>query len=393
MVTVVDVARGITRALTTDGAGQYAAASVTPGTYTVRAEAKGFRTVEHSGVLVEVGQTIRVDLTVQPGEQTQTITVTGEIPAIDTTDATLGGTVTNRSIMELPLNGRNFERLLDLRPGTVSTPGAGTGSSNANGRRIQNNTFRVEGIIQTVNTTGSSIMNQFYRGGDSGSLLPIDAIQEFSSQYDPKAEYGFRDGSVVSVGIKSGTNSIHGTAYAFGRERQRNGFGQLTLPGQVTPASLEQFGATAGGPIIKDKLFWFVNFEAVRDTTGNTGTTQAPTSVAGAGVGNSLVDTCLFLGPAKINPLSAQLAGLNPTTCVVTPASATVENIFPVLQQHRRTTFFQPAVSNLPLNNGLAKGDYAISAHHHLSGFLYISKSFSQTLGANQLLPQYFTGR
>jgi hypothetical protein len=133
------------------------AASLTPGTYTVRAEAKGFRTVEHSGVLVEVGQTIRVDLLLQPGEQAQTITVTGEIPSIDTTDATLGGTVTNRSIMELPLNGRNFERLLDLRPGTVSTPGAGTGSSNANGRRIQNNTFRVEGIIQTVNTTGSSI--------------------------------------------------------------------------------------------------------------------------------------------------------------------------------------------------------------------------------------------
>ena len=168
-VSVIDVARGVTRALTADGAGQYVAVGLTPGTYTVRGEAKGFRNVEHSGVLLEVGQTVRVDLVVQPGEQTQTITVTGEIPAIDTTDATLGGTVTNRSIMELPLNGRNFERLLDLRPGTVSTPGAGTGSSNSNGRRIQNNTFRVEGIIQIVNTTGSTLMNQFYRGGDSGS--------------------------------------------------------------------------------------------------------------------------------------------------------------------------------------------------------------------------------
>jgi hypothetical protein len=279
-VSVVDVARGITRALMTDSAGQYAAVNLTPGTYTVRAEAKGFRTVEHSGVLVEVGQTIRVDLVVQPGEQTQTITVTGEIPAVNTTDATLGGTVTNRSIMELPLNGRNFERLLDLRPGTVSTPGAGTGSANANGRRLQNNTFRVEGIIQTVNTTGSTIMNQFYRGGDSGSLLPIDAIQEFNAQYNPKAEYGFRDGSVVSVGIKSGTNSIHGTAYAFGRDASATDSANY-FTGQVTPANLEQFGATAGGPIIKDKLFWFVNFEAVRDTTGNTGTTTTPTFVGG----------------------------------------------------------------------------------------------------------------
>src|ERR1700722_14222929 len=87
-VTILDVARGISRALTTDGAGHYVAVNLTPGTYTVRAEAKGFRTVEHSGVVVEVGQTIRLDLMVQPGEQTQAITVTGEIPAIDTTDAT-----------------------------------------------------------------------------------------------------------------------------------------------------------------------------------------------------------------------------------------------------------------------------------------------------------------
>ena len=116
-VTVIDVARGVTRALTTDSAGEYVATNLTPGTYTVRAEAKGFRTVEHSGVLVEVGQNIRVGLAVQPGEQTQTITVTGEIPSIDTTDATLGGTVSNQSINALPLNGRNFQRLIQLVPG------------------------------------------------------------------------------------------------------------------------------------------------------------------------------------------------------------------------------------------------------------------------------------
>ena len=97
-VSVVDVARGVTRTLTTDDAGQYMANGLTPGTYTVRAEAKGFRNVEHSGVLVEVGQNIRVDLVVQPGEQTQTVTVTGEIPAVNTTDSTLGGTVSNQSI-------------------------------------------------------------------------------------------------------------------------------------------------------------------------------------------------------------------------------------------------------------------------------------------------------
>ena len=143
-VSVIDVARGTTRTLMTDGAGEYVAANLTPGTYTVRAEAKGFRPVEHTGVLLEVGQNIRVDLTVQPGEQTQTITVTGEIPSIDTTDATLGGTVSNQTINSLPLNGRNFQRLIQLRPGVVTPVGGGTGAGqSSNGRNTQNDMLRL----------------------------------------------------------------------------------------------------------------------------------------------------------------------------------------------------------------------------------------------------------
>lgn len=397
-VTVIDVSRGVTRALTTDGAGQYVATNLTPGTYTVRAEAKGFQTVEHSGVLVEVGQSLRVDLVVQPGEQSQTVTVTGEIPAINTTDATLGGTVSNQSIVELPLNGRNFERLLDLRPGTVTAVGSGTnGSSSTNGLRTVANSFRMEGILGMPTGTGSSNLNSSYRGGDTASLVPIDAIQEFSTTANPKAEYGFRDGSFVNIGIKSGTNAIHGTAYAFGRDTTATDSANY-FTGQVTPAALEQFGATAGGPILKDKLFWFVSFEAIRDQNGNTSTVTAPTSVAGAGVGNSFVDTCNNLNPSHlplgagnpINPLSAQLAGLNPATCVVSPASATVENIFPFINQ-QTTTFFPGTTSNEPLNNGLAKGDYILGPHHHVSGLVYISKSTSHQAPAVQLLPQYFT--
>ena len=394
-VSVTDVARGIARTLVADDAGQYVAASLNPGTYTVRAEAKGFKIEEHSGVLVEVGQTVRMDMVLQPGEQTQTITVSGEVPAINTTDATLGGTVSNQSINDLPLNGRNFERLLDLRPGNVTAPGAGTGSSNANGRRISNNALRVEGIIGIANTTGSTILNASYRGGDSSSLLPIDAIQEFNSQENPKAEYGFRDGYVINLGMKSGTNSLHGTAYAFGRDASATDAANL-FTGRVTPAYFEQFGATAGGRILKDKLFWFASFEGVRDQSGNTTTATAPSSVAMTAAADptnqlSMVDACKALGPTKINPLSAQLAGLNPATCVVTPASPTVENIFPYFSSTTSNTFLQTALSNLPLNNGIFKGDYILSAHHHLSGLVYVSKSLSHNLGATELLPQYWT--
>lgn len=388
-VVVTDVARGVTRSIITDSTGQYVAPSLNPGTYTVRVEAKGFRTVERSNVPVEVGQTIRIDIVLQPGEQTQTVTVTEELPTINTTDSVLGGTVSNQSIVELPLNGRNFERLLDLRPGNVSTPGAGTGSSSANGRRTANNSLRIEGIVGISNTTGSTILNASYRGGDSSNLLPIDAIQEFNSAYNPKAEYGFRDGSVVNLGIKSGTNTLHGTAYAFGRNAGATDAANA-FTGKVTPAFLEQFGGFAGGRIIKDKLFWFAGYEGVRDQNGSTSTTAAPTSVAGAGVGKSIVDTCKSLGPAKINPLSAQLMGLDPNTCLVSPASSTVENVFPYFDS-QSTTYFQNALSNLPLNNGLFKGDYALSEHHHLNGMLYISKSLSQNVSQDNLLPDYYT--
>ena len=324
-VSVIDVARGVTRGLTADGAGAYVANNVIPGTYTVRAEAKGFRTVEHSSVLVEVGQSVRIDLVLQPGEQTQTITVTGEVPAIDATDTTLGGTVSNQSINALPLNGRNFERLLQLRPGVVTSVGAGTGTSSTNGRRSDQDLLRLEGIAGIADSVGSTLLNASYKGGDSSSLVPIDAIQEFSTEQNPKAEYGFRNGSVINVGLKSGTNSLHGTAYAFGRDASATDAGNyftkalvptpgIPLPPAVTPATLEQFGATAGGPIIKDKLFWFAGYEGLRVNVGDVGVPSIPSSVAMTAAADpnnqlSMVDACRALGPANINGLSAELGG------------------------------------------------------------------------------------
>ncbi len=403
-VTVIDVARGVTRALTTDNAGEYVAPSLLPGTYTVRAEAKGFRTVEHSGVLVEVGKTLRVDLTVQPGEQTQTVTVTGELPEIDTTDSTLGGTVSNAAINALPLNGRNFERLLQLRPGVITNPGAGAGSSSTNGRRTGSDLLLVEGLPQIGPSNGTTTLNAVYRTGDANSLVPIDAIQEFNTQQNYKAEYGWREGSVVNVGIKSGTNSIHGSAFAFGRDSSATDAHNFFTPGTATNATVEQFGAVAGGPIIKDKLFWFMGYEGLRTTLTNPAVDTIPADVAmpsapGTGctklsTGNcafSMVDACNDLGAAKISALSAQLAGLNTATCTVTAASPTFENLFPFTTNTNTAGNFVPGlITTGPLNNGFIKGDYVLGPHHHVSGFYFVSKSFQHVGYANgQLLPQW----
>jgi hypothetical protein len=389
-VSVIDVARGVTRALVSDAAGEYVATNLNPGTYTIRAEAKGFRTVEHSGILVEVGQNIRVDLVVQPGEQTQTITVTGEVPAINTTDSTLGGTVNNDAVNSLPLNGRNFERLLQLRPGVVTAVGSSTGAMSTNGRRTGHDVLLVEGIAAISQTVGTTVLNSGYRGGDAASILPIDSIQEFNTEQNPKAEYGWKEGSVINVGVKSGTNSLHGTAYAFGRDASATDAGnpfRATGVSPVTPATLEQFGASAGGRIIKDKLFWFASYEGLRATLGDVSINTIPESISTGDPTRSMVDACNTLKSTgkTISPLSAQISGLNTATCVVSPSSATFENLFP-FNPTTSTSYAPPLTNNLPLDNGLFKADYVIGARHRLNGMYYASRSTQLVNYASQQL-------
>jgi hypothetical protein len=134
-VTVLDTQRGVARTLTTDEAGAYNAPTLIPGNYTVRVEAKGFKKIERPNIVLEVGKEVRVDLTVQPGEQSQTITVTEAIPLIETTNATLGGTLNNTDINDMPLNGRNYQNLMSLRPGVMVQPGGSPWSQSTNNIR------------------------------------------------------------------------------------------------------------------------------------------------------------------------------------------------------------------------------------------------------------------
>jgi hypothetical protein len=392
MVTVTDVARGVARPLTADSAGQYSAPNLLPGTYTVRAEAKGFQTVEHTGVLVQVGQDIRVDLTLQAGAQAQTVTVTADVPAVETTSATLGGTLNNATINDLPLNGRDFTRMIDLRPGVVSYPGGGDHSDSANGVDATQGMWLLDGVMAANILEGGQEINFRWQAGQASSFLPIDAIQEFNTLENPKAEYGWAVGAIINVGLKSGTNSIHGTAYAFGRDTAldaRNFFDQA--PAAKTPVELEQYGVTAGGPIKKDKLFWFVGYERVHLSVGDIFVGNAPASVSLATLGLapdpsiSMVDACNALNPSHlpkgapgnpINTLSAQLAGLNTATCAVSPASSTVENLFPYNAGTNPggPSTFLPTISNSSaIPNGVVKLDYHINDHHSVNGSFFIS--------------------
>jgi hypothetical protein len=390
-VTVKDVERGVSRTLTTGDSGEYNAPNLLPGTYAVRAEAKGFKAVERQNILLEVGKEIRVDVPLQPGEVSQTITITEAAPMVETTNATLGGTLSNETINDLPLNGRNYINLLTLRPGMNVYAGGGSFTRSANGTRAEDIGYLVDGLRGDDSFTGSSVMNAAIPAGDASTSLPIDAIQEFNTEQNPKAEFGWKPGAIVNAGLKSGTNSIHGTAFAFGRDTgldARNFFDAAPLP--KAPIGLEQFGASLGGAIKKDKLFYFVNYEGQRYNVGDSLVTNPPVTVAlpstvdpsctgllsgqPGNCGQSLVDACNDVGFVNVTPLSAHIAGLNPD-CSIKPTSYTPganESLFPPnLGTGQNNSVILGLVSTNTQDNGVAKVDYHINDHHSLSGMYF----------------------
>ena len=258
-VTVTDVARGVSRTLTTDSTGTYAAPNLTPGIYTVHAEFKGFKSVDRQDVAVGVGQDVRVDLSLQPGEQTQTVTVTGEQPELNTTNAQLGGTITNETATDLPIAGRTFLYLLNYRPGIATKPGAGGGLIQySNGMRPDYNIYVFDGLAD-VNSWGTAgpLNIGFQAGGpDESVILSVDAVQEMNLVENPKAEYGWRPGAQISIGLKSGTEPVSRDRFCAGpRYQSLDTANPFTR--QVAPTIFEQFGGTVGGAIKKDKVFYY----------------------------------------------------------------------------------------------------------------------------------------
>src|ERR1700704_6429759 len=143
-VAITDLERGTSRTLTTDETGAYVAADLTPGNYKIRVEGRGFKTVERPSVGVEVATDVRIDFALQPGQVSETIIVDENVPLVNTTSATLGGTLSNKEINDLPLSGRNYENLLQLRPGIVRYPGGGFSTTSSNGLRAEDNVFLID---------------------------------------------------------------------------------------------------------------------------------------------------------------------------------------------------------------------------------------------------------
>ena len=382
-VTITDVARGVSQTLTTDSDGAYVATNLLPGTYSVRVEYKGFKTFERKNILLEVGKDVRVDAVLQTGSTTETITITEDVPMVDTTSTTLGGTISNEIINDLPLNGRNYQNLLTLRPGTMIYPGGGPWTQSTNGIRPEDTSFIVDGITNDEAFMGLSVTNAAAVVGDAATLIPIDAIQEFNTQVNPKAEFGWKPGAITSVGLKSGTNQIHGTAYGFGRKDSfdaRNYFNPAKDPNTgtplpKTPLALEQYGGSAGGHIIQDKLFFFGAYEGQMYTVGNSLAESVPTT---ASVGNPAISipdaTAAIGGSANVNALSAYLLKFF-------PANSTQGKGFTATYPNENTS-----------KNALGKIDYHISEHNSLSGSYFFGNDTIVGMDSpNEVLAQFRT--
>src|SRR5215472_6730002 len=370
VVTVIDTQRGIARSLVTDAAGEYNAPNLVPSAYTVRVQASGFKTLDRQNIVLEVGKEIRVDLTPQPGEQNQTVTVEESAPLIDSTSATLGGTLNNADVYDMPLNGRNYQNLLALRPGVAVYAGGSPWTQSSNNARPDENVWMLDGVINANFYDYRPISGMPSPFTDGATILPIDAIQEFNLEENPKAEYGWRPGAIVNVGIRSGTNSLHGSAYAFGRYvdwAARNFFNPA--PADKLPTELKQFGGVAGGAIRRDKLFYFAGYEGLRSFLGNAIGSTVP-ELAGQPIPdpkNSMVDAINALQKAGIplSPVSLKLFGC--TTAPVACNGGIIQGASP------NTTSYNVGYPTFNAgDNGLAKIDYNLSNKHRINGLLLI---------------------
>ena len=390
-IVITNIDTGVSRTLETNEAGDYVAPNLPPGLYTVIAEATGFKRVERTGVRLEVAKDVRIDLTLSPGAISESITVSNEAPVIDTTSTTLGGTFSNKAINDLPLNGRDFQNLVVLRPGVQRSTGGGFLSISSNGNRPENNNFIIDGTDNNDPYYGTTVVNAEGVQGTPGTILPIDAIQEFNAQEHPSAEYGWKPGAIVNLGLKSGTNEIHGSAYGFERNSffdARNFFNTDDTPQKALRQ--HQFGASIGGPIIKKKLFYFGAYEAIRGFVSNSNLVSTPATVSlGGDAENSIPDAIASLRSRgiSVNPLSANLLGTGSFT-----GNGSFPGLFPGNDGTNPAgpTQINAGFPNINrMDNFIVKVDYHLNDKNNISGRYFFGDSLQTEQDITVLRPEW----
>jgi hypothetical protein len=326
-VTATNTATDVTRDTTTNSLGYYTVGLLTPGNYRIALAKAGFRTLEQTGIVLEVDQHATLDFKMEVGQLNQTVSVEAAAPLVDSTEVSVGQVISNTQVVEMPLNGRNYVSLGLLSGGTVEPiSGSREQGFSSGGQRLSANNFLLDGVDNNSYELADA-------GRMSGMVAPsIDAIQEFKVETNSySAEYGRGTGATVNVTIKSGTNDIHGAAFEFLRnyDLDAKNFFATTRP----QYQRNQYGFDAGGPIIKNKLFIFGDWEGTKVRQAQSTEDTIPTALERSGIfsqeSKTLKDpvkgAAPFVGnviPASmIDPLAAKLINLYPATQTGTLAS------------------------------------------------------------------------
>jgi hypothetical protein len=305
---------GLTRTVTANNSGEYLFAELPVGLYRLTISHPGFDIKRIDNVEVAVSRTTNLNVQLGVAQQQQVVEVTASAVALDTTSTSLIGVVDTKTVADLPMNGRDFRQMIKLAPGVSPA------STSVNGMRTSGNNYQIDGADNNDAFQNAAAVNQGGVSGIAGTLLPIEAIDQFSVQSNASAEVGRNGGSAINLVIKSGTNDLHGSSYYFNRNEalaSRSPFQTAASPKQVIRNN--QFGFSLGGPIVKNKTFYFLNGEAQLSIANNSLLDTIP---SGAWV--SQAQSVLARYGVAVNPVSTNLLTIWPAD--TRTGSATTNN-------------------------------------------------------------------
>src|SRR5437660_2131054 len=392
-ITATNTATGETRSAKTSETGFYRILELPPGKYKVTVTVPGFKTVSREAE-VAIALVTQSDFHLEPGRVSEVIEVEGVSPLVETTEDRLSTLFEGRQVSDLPNNGRDFNNLLDGVPGVQRSPGGGFQSLNINGQRATSNNFAVDGIPNNDRYYGEASLGQAAISGTAAALIPLEGISEFNVQSNPGAEFGVKGGSVINIGLKSGTNVMHGGAFW---DRHTDAFDARNwFASQVTPFRLNQFGAYGGFPIKKDKAFVFLSYQGfhLKDKFSSAVNLPAQAEINDAlacvatgsnpnFVGDPNPATCINDGQPGPGP--DQIVG---TTDDGTPSTIGQKLLSSIPLAPRRRAEVKIAANNaLDLNNFHVKFDYIFNQSHRLS-FKYLFGDRLQNQPASTGVPQ-----
>ena len=395
-VTATNIGTNETRSAVTSDSGYYRLLELPPGKYKISVTAQGFKTTTRDAD-VAISLVTQSDFQLQPGQVSETVQVEGVMPLVETTEERLSTLFGERQVADIPNNGGDFNNLLDGVAGVQRQPGGGFQSLSINGQRPTSNNFAVDGIPNNDRYYGEPSLGQAAISGTAAALIPLDGISEFNVQSNPGVEFGVKGGSVINIGLKSGTNDWHGNAFW---NRHTDAFDAInSFATESTPFRLNQFGVSGGGPLLKNKLFFYSSFQGfhLKDTFPSQVTLPAQAEINDA-------TACVQTG---INPNTA--GDPNPTDCLNSIPGAGPDQIYGTGDDGTVSTLGANLLSFLPLapspgqlvniaaNNTLdvsnfhIKFDYNVNANHHLS-FKYLFGDSFQSQPAAPGVPQSLAG-